>query len=128
MGQLALINSSESEKLIVGYRQHLDNLGELNQCLYSFLDQPKVGQLVKLSDEGSSQNDLLGQLDGDLSGVSSNPQEDYNSLLAVWMDDFENADLYANKGITIGVLKYKNHCKRVQGKIGMLKSRYLANQ
>ena len=90
MGQLALINSSESEKLIVGYRQHLDNLGELNQCLCSFLDQPKVGQLVKLRDEGSSQNDLLAQLDGDLSGVSSNPQEDYNSLLAVWMDDFEN--------------------------------------
>ncbi len=46
----------------------------------------------------------------------------------LWMDDFENADLYANKGITIGVLKYKNHCKRVQDKIGMLKSRYNANQ
>jgi hypothetical protein len=46
----------------------------------------------------------------------------------LWMDDFDNADLYANKGITIGVLKYKNHCKRVQAKIGMLKSRYNANQ
>ena len=43
-------------------------------------------------------------------------------------DEYENADLYSNKGITIGVLKYKNHCKRVQDKIGMLKSRYNANQ
>lgn len=46
----------------------------------------------------------------------------------LWIDDFENADLYANKGITISVLKYKNHCKRVQEKIGLLKSRYMANQ
>ena len=46
----------------------------------------------------------------------------------LWIDDFENADLYANKGITLGVLKYKNHCKRVHEKIGLFKSRYMANQ
>ena len=46
----------------------------------------------------------------------------------LWIDDFENADLYANKGITIGVLKYKNHCKKVHDKIGLLKARYIANQ
>jgi len=46
----------------------------------------------------------------------------------LWIDDFENSDLYANKGITLGVLKYKNHCKRVHDKIRLLKRRYMANQ
>mgnify|MGYP006090711513 CR=1 FL=1 len=44
----------------------------------------------------------------------------------LWIDQYEKADLYINKAITIGVLKYKNHCKRLQDKMGNLNLRYQA--
>ena len=45
----------------------------------------------------------------------------------LWVDEYNNADLYINKAITLGVFKYKNHCKRLQDKMGNLKLRYQAN-
>ena len=45
----------------------------------------------------------------------------------MWIDDFNNADLFNNKAITLGVLKYKNHCKRLQDKMIQLKLRYNSN-
>ncbi len=45
----------------------------------------------------------------------------------MWFEDFDKADLYINKAITLGVLKYKNHCKRLQDRMGNLKKRYSAN-
>jgi len=46
----------------------------------------------------------------------------------LWSNDFDNAELYINKALTIGVLKYKNHCKRLQSSMSDLKLRYDANQ
>lgn len=45
----------------------------------------------------------------------------------MWFEDFDKADLYINKAITLGVLKYKNHCKRLQDRMGNLKKRHSAN-
>jgi hypothetical protein len=45
----------------------------------------------------------------------------------LWVDEFDKADLYINKAITLGVYKYKNHCKKLQDKMGNLKLRYQAN-
>jgi hypothetical protein len=44
----------------------------------------------------------------------------------LWIDEYEKAELYINKAITIGVLKYKNHCKRLQDKMVNLNLRYQA--
>ena len=46
----------------------------------------------------------------------------------LWSNDFDKAELYINKALTIGVLKYKNHCKRLQSAMVDLKLRYDANQ
>lgn len=45
----------------------------------------------------------------------------------LWVDQFDKADLFINKAITLGVFKYKNHCKKLQDKMGNLKLRYQAN-
>ena len=45
----------------------------------------------------------------------------------LWVDQFDKAGLFINKAITLGVFKYKNHCKKLQDKMGNLKLRYQAN-
>lgn len=45
----------------------------------------------------------------------------------MWIDEFDKADLFINKAITLGVLKYKNHCKRLQDRMVNLKLRYNSN-
>ena len=103
----------------IGYEDFVNDVDKVNakenisKAINIWLDQLSQSDL---SDNKSRINKKATAL------LYSNLAEAY-----LWIDEFDKANLYINKAITLGVYKYKNHCKKLQDKMGNLKVRHQAN-
>ena len=103
----------------IGYKDFVNDVDKVNA-------KEKIYKAIEIWEKQLDQSDL--------SDNKSRINKKATALLCtnlaeayLWVDEYNNADLYINKAITLGVFKYKNHCKRLQDKMGNLKLRYQAN-